>query len=114
MRLQGLRSDGVVRSIPGAAAKDRRTLPRVLAVFNVNPAEKFGSLEEQIVFLHRSFREDGSDFLPLFTFSAQPGMTDGIREHGVESHCLDLQGFHWSSLLALRELIRSNGIELIQ
>jgi glycosyltransferase involved in cell wall biosynthesis len=113
MKLQTLQSDSVVRSVRVAAVSHQRTLPRVLSVFNVNPAEKFGSLEEQIVFLHRRFRAEGSQYLPLFTFPAQAGKTDGFRERGVEVHCLDLQGFRWNALRALRELIAKQGIELV-
>lgn len=113
MQLHHLQSDTATECLPVVAGAEPKTLPRVLCVFNLNPGDKFGSLEEQIVFLHRAFAEEGSLFLPLFTFPQQPGGTAGFRERGVAAHCLDMQKFHWRSLLALRKLVRTQGIDVI-
>src|SRR4029077_2515202 len=71
----------------------KASLPRVLYVLNVNPADKFGSMEEQIVILARAFQDQGSSLVPLFTFAPEPGSTDCLLRHGVEAHCLDLLHF---------------------
>ncbi len=100
-------------SVSGRVASEPRRLPRVLYVLNLNPTDKFGALEEQIVFLHQAFQEEGSCFAPLFICPAKAGMTDGFRRYGVAAHCLDLRSFRWSTLAALRGLIRSGGFEIV-
>jgi glycosyltransferase involved in cell wall biosynthesis len=111
MNRQSLHGDTV--GIARAAQSERRTLPHVLYVVNVNPTDKFGSAEEQIVTLHDAFREEGSRLVPLFTFPPGPGMTDGFHARGVEAHCIDLRTFRWSRLKALRSLIRRREIDVV-
>ncbi len=72
---------------------EKALLPRVLYVLNVYPADKFGSMEEQIVFLARAFEEAGSRFVPLFTFEPAPGILDSWHEQGIDAQCLDLLRF---------------------
>jgi glycosyltransferase involved in cell wall biosynthesis len=91
----------------------KASLPRVLYVLNVNPADKFGSLEEQIVLLTRAFQAEGSRFVPLFTFPHQPGITDGLRAHGVEAHCLDLSDFSLLTFGKLWRLMGQQAIDLV-
>src|SRR5947207_179891 len=81
------------------------TLPRVLNVLNLNPTDKFGSLEEQIVYLCRAFEEAGSRFVPFFSAPPRDGMADHFRTRGIEAYCLNLREFRWSTLFALRALI---------
>ncbi len=97
------------QEIPAEPAK----LPRVLWALNLNPSEKFGSLEEQIVVLHHAFAAEAGRFVPLFSCTPRPGMTDGFHARGVEAHCLDLREFRWSTLFALRRLIRRERIDLV-
>jgi glycosyltransferase involved in cell wall biosynthesis len=116
MRHQSLQPEMAQRTVSATVAQPPRLssrLPRVLSVYNVHPAEKFGSLEEQIAFLQQRFRAEGSDFLPMFVLPALPGTTDDLRSRGIEVHCLDLQRFQFSKLLALRNLIHRRGIELV-
>src|SRR5438270_685979 len=91
----------------------KNPLPRVLYVVNVNPADKFGSMEEQIVFLSRAFHEEGSRFVPLFTLPPQPGITDCLRGHGVEAHCLDLLHFGMGTFGKLWRLLGAQGIDIV-
>jgi glycosyltransferase involved in cell wall biosynthesis len=91
----------------------RGSLPRVLYVINVNPADKFGSLEEQIVLLARAFAAEDSKFVPLFTFPPRPGSTDIWRDHGIEAHCLDLSRFSLRDFGGLWRLIGRQAIDLV-
>ena len=63
----------------------KASLPRVLYVLNVNPADKFGSMEEQIVFLGRAFQEEGSSFVPLFTVAPRPEIDACWQARGARS-----------------------------
>src|ERR1700724_2997699 len=92
---------------------DKAPLPRVLYVLNVNPAHKFGSMEEQLVFLARAFRGEGSRFIPLFTFPPQPGVTDCLRDQGVEAHCLDLLRFRLATFGSLWRLLGRHEIDIV-
>jgi glycosyltransferase involved in cell wall biosynthesis len=89
------------------------SLPRVLYVLNVNPADKFGSMEEQIVFLNRAFRAEESDFVPLFTFPPQPGSTDALQAHGVNAYCLDLMRFRLATFGKLWRLLGQERIDIV-
>ena len=89
------------------------SLPRVLYVLNVNPADKFGSMEEQIVFTSRAFRAAGSRFVPLFTFHHEPGMLECWGEPDIDAHCLDLLQFRPSTLAKLWRLIGKEKIDII-
>jgi glycosyltransferase involved in cell wall biosynthesis len=97
-----------------APAKVSRTsLPRVLYVANLNPADKFGSMEEQIVFLSRAFEGEGSRLVALFTYEDQPGATDVLRAKGVEAHCLDLLHFRMRTFLDFWQLTRAHAIDIV-
>lgn len=96
-----------------AATVDRTTLPRVLYVANLNPAQKFGSMEEQIVFLSRAFERENSRLVALFTYADQPGATDALRAKGVQAHCLDLLQFRLRTFLDLWQLTRTEAIDIV-
>jgi glycosyltransferase involved in cell wall biosynthesis len=113
MKLSEAQNDALALALPEKAAADARQLPRVLYALNLNPSEKFGSLEEQIVTLHQAFTAEAGRFLPLFTCPPRPGMTDAFRARGVEAHCLNLCEFRWRTLIALRALIRREKIDLL-
>src|SRR5438132_14407597 len=100
MKLHEAQSDAVAIALRKKAAADPAELPRVLYALNLNPSDKFGSLEEQIVFLHHAFAAEDGRFLPLFTCPPQAGMTAGFRARGVAAHCLNLRAFHFSTLFA--------------
>jgi glycosyltransferase involved in cell wall biosynthesis len=110
MKLHAAQSDAVSL---GFRQEVPAELPRVLWALNLDPSEKFGSLEEQIVVLHHAFAAEEGRFLPLFSCAPRPGMTEGFRVRGVEAHCLDLCKFRWSTLIALRGLIRRERIDLV-
>jgi glycosyltransferase involved in cell wall biosynthesis len=91
----------------------RSLLPRVLYVVNMNPTDKFGSLEEQIVFLSRAFEEQGSRLVPLFTWTGAQDLTHLQHLRGLESYSLDLTRFRWRSLVDLWTLLGRLGITVI-
>ncbi len=91
----------------------RTSLPRVLYVANLNPAQKFGTMEEQIVFLSRAFEAENSRLIALFTCADQPGMTDLLRAKNVETHCLDLLHFRMRTFLNLWQLTRTQAIDIV-
>jgi glycosyltransferase involved in cell wall biosynthesis len=91
----------------------RSSLPRVLYIVNLNPSEKFGSLEEQIVFLSQAFQEQGSRLIPLFTYPGAPGSTDLLRTQGLETHHLDLSRFRLHTFLELWNLLARQQIAVI-
>lgn len=99
---------------PAAAAAVRpAALPRVLYVANLNPAHKFGSMEEQIVFLSRAFAAERGRLVALFTYADQPGATAALRAKGVEAHCLDLLHFRMRTFLDLWQLTRTHAIDIV-
>src|SRR5437899_2964489 len=78
--------------------RSRGRLRRVLYAIGLDPSRKFGSLEEQILFVARAFRDAGSLFLPLFLTREPADSALGYREAGLDVACLDLEAFRWSRL----------------
>ena len=103
----------VVFAPAAAVAVCQASLPRVLYVVNMHPAQKFGSMEEQIVFLGRAFHQQGSRFVPLFTHADRPGFTETWDAQGVHAHCLDLLHFRLRTLLDFWQMVRNQGIDLV-
>jgi glycosyltransferase involved in cell wall biosynthesis len=89
------------------------SLPRVLYAVVLDPTLKFGSLEEQIVFLARSFESRGSLFLPLFICREEASESKVHQKFGIEAECLDLSTFSWARLLRLSQLISCHRISLV-
>lgn len=96
---------------PGAAA-DRTRLPRVLYSLALDPSNKFGSMEEQIVLLAQRFREESGLFVPLFICDPAADLTS-FRQRGIDAYCLDLRRFRWHTYRQLSRLIREQRIDLI-
>ncbi len=100
-----------------APATDRRgvqtLLPRVLFAVELDPEKKFGTLEEQIVFLSRQFQAAESLFLPLFICAPGPGKLDLLQQCGVEALCLDLRRFQGASLKVLLRLVKQHQIDVV-
>lgn len=88
-------------------------LRRVLYAALLDPGQKFGSLEEQVLLLARAFSEEGSLLYPLFLCPPGPGKTRVFDEAGVQAACLDLTRFRFATLKTLVRLIRDNRIEII-
>jgi starch synthase len=88
-------------------------LRRVLYAVALDPGRKFGSLEEQILFLGRAFRERGSLFLPLFLCPPGPDKLRAYHEASLPAECLELGAFRPGRLARLWRVVRRWGIEVV-
>jgi glycosyltransferase involved in cell wall biosynthesis len=88
-------------------------LPRTLGVFSLDANEKFGSLEEQTLFIARAFRDRGSAFIPVFAAEPVGEVAEIFRREHLAAEGLDLDAFHPSTLRALVRLVDRHGIELV-
>ena len=79
----------------------------------LDPTLKFGSMEEQIVCLARSFESHGSLFLPLFICREKASEANFHHKFGIKAEYLDLSTFSWSQLLRLSRLISRHKISLV-
>jgi glycosyltransferase involved in cell wall biosynthesis len=86
---------------------------RVLYAVALDPSLKFGSMEEQIIRLTKSFKIHGSTFNPLFI--CPEGVLGGaaFQEAGVEVECMDLRTFRWSQLARLSRLITRRQVTIV-
>lgn len=107
MTLEGSTSVGTALS-----AKEPR-LVRVLYGIDLDPGQKFGSLEEQILFLARAFKEHGSLFLPVFFCDPAPGRTAAFDQAGLQAECLSLRSFGWATLRKFIGLIDRHQIDVV-
>src|SRR5262245_50783672 len=89
---------------PQSAVATNR-LPRVLYALALDPGAKYGSLEEQIVFLAHAFRDEGSHFRPLFLADPAASNVDQFLVRGVEADCLDLSRFSLGNACRLWRLV---------
>jgi hypothetical protein len=88
-------------------------LRRVLYLVPLDPAQKLGTLEEQILFLGQAFQREGGLFLPLFSCPEGPHKLDLFHQAGLPAECFDLSSFRFSALRRLLGLVRRHGIEVI-
>jgi glycosyltransferase involved in cell wall biosynthesis len=88
-------------------------LKRVLFTLNLDPAGKFGSIEEQVLTLARSFRERGGLFLPVYLRPLDPESTSQYAREGLAIAALDLARFRPGSLCRLLALVRQHRIEIV-
>ncbi len=88
-------------------------LRRVLFVLSLDPAGKFGSLEEQTFTLARSFRDRGSLFLPVYLRPLDAESASQYAREGLEAEGLDLVSFRLGTLRRLLALIRRHRIEIV-
>jgi glycosyltransferase involved in cell wall biosynthesis len=88
-------------------------LERVLFVLRLDPAGKFGSLEEQALTLARSFHERGGLFLPVFLRPLDPESAGQYAREGLPAEALDLGRFRPDTLRRLLGLIRRHRIEVM-
>jgi glycosyltransferase involved in cell wall biosynthesis len=95
------------------ASSEVSRLKRVLFVLRLDPAGKFGSIEEQVLTLARSFRDRGSLFLPVFLRPLDPESANQYAREGLVAEALDLAQFRPGTLLRLLALIRRDRIEVV-
>lgn len=104
-----------ISNVPGAVSPSSTgaPLPRVLYVIALDPSDKFGSLEEQMLILAQAFQQQGSLFLPLFICPASPTKPTPLQQHGLSLECLDLTRFGWKTLSHLLALIGQHRIDAV-
>jgi L-malate glycosyltransferase len=88
-------------------------LKRVLFLINLDPSLKFGSMEEQILFMAKAFRARGSLFFPLFVSSMKEKEKAEYQTAGLVGGHLDLRRFSLASLRGLLSLITRHEIEVV-
>jgi len=104
--LETQRSNDLRQSRPGR-------LKRVLFVLSLDPAGKFGAIEEQTLILARSFRDRGSLFLPVFLRPLDSESADLYAREGLGVESLDLSHFRLGVLRRLLGLISQHRIEIV-
>jgi len=85
----------------------------VLFALNLDPAGKFGSIEEQVLTLARSFRERGGLFLPVYVRALDAESAAQYAREGLVAAALDLTHFRPGRLHGLLGLIRRHRIEVV-
>ncbi len=95
---------------PGAG--DHR-LPRVLYLTDLHPADKFGSLEEQILLLAQAFQRQGGVLLPVFGAPLGAASADQYAAFGLPADALDLHNLSFGTLQRLLQLIHRHRITLL-
>jgi len=88
-------------------------LKRVLFVLKLDPAGKFGSIEEQTLTIARMFRDRGSLFLPVYLRPLDSESASPYLREGLPVEALDLSRFRLSVLGRLLQLVRKNRIEVV-
>ncbi len=79
----------------------------------LDPSQKFGTLEEQALELARAFRDRGSLFLPVFLRPPDAALAARYAGEGLKIEALDLRPFRLSTLRRLLRLVRTERIEII-
>jgi glycosyltransferase involved in cell wall biosynthesis len=79
----------------------------------LDPAGKFGTMEEQALFLARAFRDQGGLFLPVFLRPLDAESSAAYAVEGLQSEALDLSCFRLSELTRLLRLVRQKRIDVV-
>lgn len=93
--------------------ENTRRLQRVLMLINLDPSLKFGSIEEQLLFIAKAFRARRSLFFPLFISSQKEKEKAEYQTAGLACGHLDLGRFSLASLRGLLSLITRHEIEVV-
>ncbi len=96
-----------------SAIRDDSSLPRVLFAAEIDPSHKFGTFEEQTLWLARAFHERGGLFLPVYPMSLGPKATEEYRALGLRAETLNLGRFQVPTLARLAALVRSERIDVV-
>ncbi len=86
---------------------------RVLFAISLNPSDKFGSLEAQILALARVFKDLGSSFVPIFSSPLGAKVMAEYQMYGLPVGHLDLNRFKLTTLIHLIRLIYRNKIHIV-
>src|SRR4051812_27382010 len=88
-------------------------LPRVLLAIDIDPSQKYGTLEEQVVELARAFRDRQSLLLPLYRRALGPEASAQYDALGLRASSLDMTRFRLARLARLLALIRREKIQVV-
>lgn len=88
-------------------------LPRVLMAIDLDPSQKFGTLEEQVLTLARAFRDRDSRFLPLYRRPLDREGAERYDFEGLRAEALDLRRLTPGRLARLLGLIRAEAIDVV-
>src|SRR5205807_4082110 len=88
-------------------------LARVLFAAELDPSQKFGTLEEQALDLAQAFHERGSLFLPVFVRPPDVNLTTQYASRGLRIEAMNLRPFRLSTLRRLLRLVHTERIEVI-
>jgi glycosyltransferase involved in cell wall biosynthesis len=94
------------------SARHKRT-QRVLYLTDLHPADKFGSLEEQILTLAKALDSSGGALIPVFGAPVGKETAAQYRELGLNPESLDLHRYSLSSLWRLLTLVRRHCVDVI-
>ncbi len=86
---------------------------RVLYVVNLDPSQKYGTLEEQIFLMAAALSRQGGLLLPGFTHEMGEKQISRYRDAGLTATWLDLRGFSVISFLRLVRLIDRHAIQVV-
>jgi glycosyltransferase involved in cell wall biosynthesis len=88
-------------------------LERVLYVVNLNPSQKYGSLEEQIFLISAAVSQEKGQLIPVFSGEFPEKEKSRYRDAGLTAESLNLGQFTFSTLRRLVQLIDRHRIEVI-
>lgn len=88
-------------------------LERVLYVVNLNPSQKYGSLEEQIFLTSAAVSQQGGLLVPVFTQELPEKEQHRYRDAGLTATSLNLNQFNLSTLQRLLQLIDDHRIDVV-
>ena len=94
------------------SARLKRSL-RVLYLTDLHPANKFGSLEEQILILAKSLYGAGGALIPVFGAPVGSDTAAQYREVGLIPESLDLHRYSLFSLWRLVSLVQRHRIDVV-
>ena len=102
---------GDVRTRP--TSRNDRRLPNVLYLLGLDPAGKFGSMEEQMLILSQRFRDAGSAFVPVYLHRGGPRPKIAHTEAGLPCEFLDLRRFTFKEFRRLLSCVRNHDIDIV-
>ena len=90
--------------------KNSAAAKRVLYLVNLNPCQKFGTLEEQIFLIAKALSTEGGLLVPVFTREIDEVQGSRYRQAGLPIEALDLHSFQVPAFRKLLRLIDHYGV----
>jgi glycosyltransferase involved in cell wall biosynthesis len=96
-----------------AAIERSVTIRRVLLAVNLNPSQKFGSLEEQIFLMSVEMARQGGVLIPVFAQEMDEAHRVRYRQAGLTVGALDLNRFRLRTFHRLLRMITDGRIQVV-